>query len=188
MPDVVAVDVRRAVAGDAVALSLVGSATFLDTFAGVIDGGDIVAHCAKQHSPAAYDAWLATSDAAIWVAEATSGGAPVGYAVLTRPDLPIDLQPDDLELKRIYVLSRYHGAGVGPKLMNAAVDEARRRGARRVLLGVYSGNARALAFYAKTGFVRIGARQFTVGAHTYSDHILALPMIGGATVFGAHLS
>lgn len=170
--------VRRAVPGDAPALSLVGSATFLDAFAGVIDGGDIVAHCVKQHSVAVYDAWLASSDVAVWLAETVDGGAPVGFAVLDRPNLPLDdLQPDDLELKRIYVLSRFHGSGVGPRLMKEAMDEARRRGARRALLGVYSGNARALAFYAKTGFIRIGARQFQVGAHTYSDHILSLPLI-----------
>ena len=178
MNDTLQTTVRRAVPGDALALSLVGSATFLDTFAGVIDGGDIVAHCVKQHSVAVYDAWLASSDAAVWLAETVDGGAPVGFAVLDRPNLPLDdLQPDDLELKRIYVLSRFHGSGVGPRLMNEAMDEARRRGARRALLGVYSDNARALAFYAKTGFVRIGARQFQVGAHTYSDHILSLSLI-----------
>jgi ribosomal protein S18 acetylase RimI-like enzyme len=169
--------IRRAVSGDAVALSLVGSATLLDTFAGVIDGGDIIAHCANQHSTAVYDAWLSSGDAAVWLAETVQGTAPVGFAVLDRPNLPLDdLRPDDLELKRIYVLSRFHGTGVGPRLMNEAMDEARRRGARRALLGVYSGNARALAFYAKTGFVRIGARQFHVGAHTYSDHILSLSL------------
>jgi ribosomal protein S18 acetylase RimI-like enzyme len=177
MDDTRHTSVRRAVPGDAAALALVGSATFLDTFAGVIDGGDIVAHCAKQHSTAVYDAWISSADAAVWLAEASDGDAPVGYAVLDRPNLPLDdVQPDDLEVKRIYVLSRFHGAGVGPRLMKEALDEARRRGARRALLGVYSGNARALAFYAKTGFVRIGARQFQVGAHTYSDHILSLQL------------
>ena len=88
-----------------------------------------------------------------------------------------DLHPDDLEIKRIYVLSRFHGSGLGSRLMDAALDEAKRRGARRALLGVYEQNARALAFYAKQGFTRIGERQFQVGANTYGDYILARRLV-----------
>jgi len=168
------VSIRRASQADAQEAALIGSATFLETFAGVIRGADVVAHCASAHAVAVYDSLLTSADAAVWLAESDDGGAPVGYAVLTRPDLPVrDPHPDDLEIKRIYVLSRFHGSGVGPRLMDAALDEAKRRGGRRMLLGVYGQNARALAFYAKLGFTRIGERQFQVGANTYGDYILA---------------
>lgn len=167
------VSIRRATSADAPAVALVGSATFLDTFAGIIRGADVIAHCASAHSVAAYDALLAEADAAVWLAESVEGGAPVGYAVLTRPDLPVrDPHPRDLEIKRIYVLNRFHGSGVGWRLMEAALDEATRRSAPRVLLGVYSQNARALAFYAKHGFARMGERQFQVGANLYRDYVL----------------
>jgi ribosomal protein S18 acetylase RimI-like enzyme len=166
--------VRRAAAPDAAALALVGGATFLETFAGIIDGRDILDHCAKKHSVAVYEAFLSAPAAALWLAETVEGSAPVGYAVLDTPQLPLaDVQTDDLELKRIYVLSRFHGTGVGAQLMTDALEEAKRRNSRRVLLGVYAQNHRALGFYAKHGFVRVGQRQFQVGAHTYFDHILA---------------
>lgn len=170
--------IRRATNGDAATLALIGSATFLETFAGVLEGADIVEHCAKQHSAAIYDAWLTNPHAAVWLASARHGCAPVGYAVLDRPQLAIaDLDREtDLEIKRIYVLSRFHGTGVGAELMTAALDEAKLRGARRALLGVYSQNHRALAFYAKHGFTRIGDRQFQVGANLYFDHVLALQL------------
>ena len=168
------VSIRRATQGDAPAVALVASATFLETFAGVIRGTDVIAHCGSAHAVAVYDSLLASADAAVWLAESVKGGAPVGYALLTHPDLPVrDPHPDDLEIKRIYVLSRFHGSGLGSRLMDAALDEAKRRGARRVLLGVYAENARALAFYAKQGFTRIGERQFQVGANAYGDYILA---------------
>jgi diamine N-acetyltransferase len=167
-----AANIRRAARGDAAALSLIGSATFLDTFAGVIDGADIVAHCLTEHSAAVYETLLTGVDAAAWLAESLQGGAPVGYAVLNRPTLP-GAGRDDVEVKRIYVLARFHGTGVGARLMSEALDEAKHRGARRALLGVYSQNQRALAFYAKHGFSRIGERQFKVGANTYFDHVLA---------------
>src|SRR5688572_12374726 len=166
--------IRRATRSDAQAVALIGSATFLDTFAGVIRGADVIVHCSSAHGVAVYDSLLARADAAVWLAESIEGGAPVGYAILTPADLPVrDPHPDDLEIKRIYVLSRFHGTGLGPRLMDAALDEAKRRGARRALLGVYAQNARALAFYAKQGFTRIGERQFPVGENTYGDYILA---------------
>ena len=167
-----AANIRRAARGDAAALSLIGSATFLETFAGVIDGADIVAHCLTEHAAAVYDNLFTSVDAAAWLAESLQGGAPVGYAVLNRPKLP-GAGHGDLEIKRIYVLARFHGTGVGARLMTDALDEAKLRGARRALLGVYSKNHRALAFYAKHGFTRIGERDFKVGANTYFDHVLA---------------
>ncbi len=41
--------VRLATPADAAALSLVGSATFLETFAGLHSGADILAHCERNH-------------------------------------------------------------------------------------------------------------------------------------------
>ena len=172
-----AVTIRKADRGDAARLALVGAATFLDTFAGVIRGDDIVAHCRSAHAPALYEALLTSQGASAWLAEAVEGAAPVGYALLMQPELPVrDPQPDDMELKRIYVLSRFHGTEVGSRLMNAAAEEAIRRGAHRLLLGVYAQNQCALAFYAKHGFSKIGERQFQVGANTYGDDILARPL------------
>ena len=169
--------IRRATPADALALSLIGSATFLETFAGIVDGADIIAHCASEHSRAAYDTLLAKADSAAWLAESSLGAAPIGYAVLCPPKLPVaDPQPDDAEIKRIYLLSRFHGTGVGARLMEAALEEATHRGARRALLGVYAQNHRALAFYAKLGFTRVGERRFQVGANTYGDYVLARPL------------
>src|SRR3546814_16279617 len=80
--------------------------------------------------------------------------------LLTAPDLPIETGPQDTELKRIYTLSRWHGAGMGPALMNQALDDAANLGKSRILLGVYGGNAGARVFYARHGFSIIGERRF----------------------------
>lgn len=169
--------IRAAVRGDEEALSAVGKASFLETFAGVLDGGDIIAHCERQHAAAVYRDWLADDAMRIWLAEATPGRAPIGYLVLAPARLPVtDPREDDLEIKRIYLLHRFHGQRVGQRLMDAAVEQARARGAGRVLLGVYAGNHDALAFYQRCGFHRIGQRSFRVGDTDYDDIILALPL------------
>jgi len=166
---------KRATAADAAALSLVASACFLETFAGLLEGPDIVAHCAKANHQDAFRAWAEAAGNRVVVAEIASGGAPIGYTVLTTPDLPaIETSSADIELRRIYTLSRAHGTGLGPALMAQALLDARAISGERMLLGVYAGNARALAFYARNGFRQVGERSFQVGRNTYGDAILAL--------------
>jgi ribosomal protein S18 acetylase RimI-like enzyme len=82
----------------------------------------------------------------------------------------------DLELKRIYVLSRFHGSGVGPGLLREVTERARQRQARRLLLGVYAGNERAIAFYKKNGFEPVANRLFRVGDKDYDDVVLGKPL------------
>ena len=164
---------RRATAEDAAALSLVACATLLDTFAGILSGADLVAHCAANNTPAKFAGWADDAESVVTVAEAANGGAPVGYSVLTMPDLPIEIAEGDIELRRIYTLSRVHGSGLGAALMARALDDARALGKSRVLLGVYGGNARARAFYERQGFTLAGTRQFRVGDTLHDDVVYA---------------
>jgi ribosomal protein S18 acetylase RimI-like enzyme len=167
------IHIRPCVAADAAALALIGQATFLETYATVLPAPDILAHCADAHGRAAYAAWLARPEYSFWVAAVAETAAAVGYVMLSPPDLPVPIRPDDLEIKRIYLLSRFQGGGVGARLMAVALEAARGAGARRILLGVLGGNAAAIAFYARQGFTQAGVRKFQVGANTYDDLVLA---------------
>jgi ribosomal protein S18 acetylase RimI-like enzyme len=159
---------------DCGALALVGAATFLESFAGILDGEAIIGHCAKQHTAEVYAKYLGQPKSKAWLAETAVGAAPVGYALLTAPDLPLaDLGSDDLELKRIYLFSRFHGKGGGQMLLDQTVDAAREAGMRRLLLGVYRGNERAIGFYRRNGFVDAGVRTFMIGHRRYDDLVLA---------------
>lgn len=162
---------------DAATLAIVGAATFLESFAGLISGEAILAHCRKNHHPAAYLAVLAHPAARAWLAEVAPGGAPVGYALLTPPDFPEALlRGGDLELRRIYLFSRFHGRGIAQGLLEEAMVEARRQGAGRLLLGVHPDNRRAIAFYRRNGFEEIGTRTFHVGAATFVDPVFAVEL------------
>ncbi|ABI78651.1 acetyltransferase, GNAT family [Hyphomonas neptunium ATCC 15444] len=167
------ITIRRAQAHDAERLAHIGVATFIDSYVFDIDGDAIIAHCTGQHSLKVYAKYLADPACSVWLAEYAATGAPIGYAVNCPPDLPLPLEPGDIELKRIYVLSRFHGSGTGPRLMEAAIDDARQRGAPRLLLGTYEDNHRAIAFYTKAGFALAGTRQFQVGEKVYDDIVLA---------------
>lgn len=166
-------DVRSLGSGDAPALALIGQATFLETYATVLPAADIQAHCRNEHGEARYAGWLGKPGYDFWGAEIAGLGGLVGYVMLCPPDLPVATGEGDLEIKRIYLLSKFQGGGVGARLMNVATEAARAAGARRLWLGVYGENASAIAFYARQGFTQAGVRKFQVGANIYDDLVLA---------------
>ena len=191
------VTLRRATPADAPALALVGAATFLEALTWMLPGADIILHAAKNHTIAAYEHYLADPNTRITLAVAGPAagfphepGAPVGYVLLTTPDLPtVDVLPTDIELKRIYLFSRFRSAPVldpagqpiptlrpAQALMDQAVADARTLERRRLLLGTHAGNLRAIAFYRRNGFTEIGTRTFQVGTQICSDLIFAKPL------------
>jgi ribosomal protein S18 acetylase RimI-like enzyme len=189
-PAIEPVTLRLATPADAPALALVGAATFLEAFTWMLPGADIIAHCATNHTAEAYRTALARLPTRITLAVTATGGAPVGYAMLTAPDLPsFDLHPGDIELKRIYLLSRFrsrHTAPVldsarsptpdlsaGQALMNAAIAEAAAMHCHRLLLGTNADNQRAINFYRRNGFSDAGKRSFQVGSQCCCDLIMA---------------
>lgn len=102
----------------------------------------------EEHLPA--DAWrarLERQDALTFVAadDGVAAGEDVGVAVL--------LVRDDVgSLVSVWVDPRARGRGVAETLVRAVVDEAARRGLRRVLLDVGDHNVRAVRFYERLGF------------------------------------
>jgi ribosomal protein S18 acetylase RimI-like enzyme len=189
-PAIEPVTLRLATPADAPALALIGAATFLEAFTWMLPGADIIAHCATNHTAEAYRTALAQPQTRITLAVTATGGTPVGYAMLTAPDLPsFDLHPGDIELKRIYLLSRFrsrHTAPVldsarspapdlsaGQALMNAAIAEAAAMHCHRLLLGTNADNQRAINFYRRNGFSDAGKRSFQVGSQCCCDLIMA---------------
>jgi ribosomal protein S18 acetylase RimI-like enzyme len=173
----VSVIVRPAGLGDKHRLAAVGAATFLESYAGTLTGDDILAHCAVHHAATLYEDWLISGEVRMWLAEASEGRAPVGYIVMSPPDLPpSSVRPGDTEIRRIYVLHRFQGEGVGWSLMTTALDAARRTGKKRALVGVYGRNESAIAFYKRVGFTVIGERKFQVGTTVHDDLVLALDL------------
>jgi ribosomal protein S18 acetylase RimI-like enzyme len=170
--------IRRAALQDADALALVGAATFLETYAEIVSGRDMIMHVASKHAPALYALWAEDPSVRIWIAE-THTRAPAGFLVLIPATLPVEgPEAGDLEVLRIYVLDRYHGTGLGHALIRVAIEEARARKAPRLVIGLHGENKKALAFYRREGFDVIGRRTFIVGDAVCDDLVVALSLRG----------
>jgi diamine N-acetyltransferase len=166
--------IRRAVLADAAKLSLVGGASFLESFADDHPGDDLVNHVHDRHSVATYQNWLCDPAYALWIVEEALG-APVGYAMLGPGELP-GAAAGDYEIKRIYVLRRWHGGGHGKRLFLNCCEEARKRGGARLLLAVYTANQLAQQFYTAQGMSVIGETVFVVGETEFTDLVMAMDL------------
>jgi len=97
---------------------------------------------------------LAGGDTAILLA----GSGPDGLAIL-RFRLSITTPGLECYVAELYVVPARRGQGLGRALMNAAIDEARARGADYMDLGTSEDDVAARALYESLGFVnREGGR------------------------------
>lgn len=172
--------VRTAQPSEADALAALAAATFPLACPPTSTPEDHAAFIAEHLTPERFADYLA--DAARDLLVADDDDTLVGYTMLVAGE-PYDagvaevvpLRPT-VELSKCYVLPGRHGGGVAGALMSASLDVARRRGAGGVWLGVNGENARAQAFYARSGFAVVGERRFTVGDQVHHDLVLHQPL------------
>lgn len=85
------------------------------------------------------------------IARDSDTGAPVGFSLFRSV-------VDDAELLLLAVLPRRHRQGIGTRLLDQFIDEAKERGATRVHLEVRDGNP-AVEMYRECGFAPVGRRR-----------------------------
>lgn len=164
---------RMATPEDAAALSAFYARCFTHTFGHLYAPADLAAFIADWQ-PARWERPLTDGHAyAVRVAEL--GGEIVGHIMLSPPSLPFDTGGRAaIELKHLYIRADLHGAGVAQALADWALAEARRRGAQDFYVSVFSENHRAIRFYARQGFEKIGEYKFQVGDHYDDEFVMRL--------------
>jgi len=129
--------IRRCHIGDETSLSLLGKSTFLETYAGSTQADDLLSFVETEHSAERYRSWLESRFARLWVAEIGWGRSAIGYAVaLVSPNTGLGLE---MEIKRLYVLHRFHQRGLGRRLMNEILATARQDGIAELFLKLSEG-------------------------------------------------
>ncbi|MFC9353627.1 GNAT family N-acetyltransferase [Arthrobacter sp. NPDC057013] len=172
--------IRKAVAGDARALADLAAATFPLACPPGSSPEDIRLHLNRTLSEERFAEYLADNKIAILVLD--GDGRLDGYTLLvdresTDPDVLRALGGHrSVELSKCYVHPDRHGRGAAAALMRASLDWAAEQGAASVWLGVNGQNAKAIRFYEKSGFTRIGTKSFTLGDSVESDFILEHPL------------
>jgi DNA-3-methyladenine glycosylase I len=171
--------IRLAGSGDAATVTALAAALFEQTFGAANRPEDMRAYLAKSFNEARQRGELEDPSSRIWLAENPVGEA-IGYAQLrldAAPPAVIALAARrSAELVRLYADRGWHGGGVGASLMQTCIAAAAEAGADVLWLGVWQKNPRAIAFYEKLGFRRVGEQQFLLGADRQLDWVMALAL------------
>ncbi|MBN8726173.1 MAG: GNAT family N-acetyltransferase [Xanthomonadales bacterium] len=171
--------IRSAQLADAPRLSAFAALTFGETFAGDNTPEDMARYLGETFAAERQAAEIADPTGAVLLAVAADRDGRVAdeflaYAHLVAFPAPATVGGDrPIELRRFYVARAWQGRGVAGALMDAVLDAARERTAEVLWLGVWERNARALAFYRRHGFRRVGEHVFVLGDDRQTDWILA---------------
>lgn len=163
---------RPATPADGPALAATGRRVFTETFGPHFDPDDLALHLDRQFGPAGLPAELADPKVRIRMAE--EDGAPCAYLKLVPMDLPVPHEQGALEIKQLYVLAPWQGAGIAAALMDWAIETGRADGAPALYLSVWEHGLRARRFYARHGFDVVGTAPFRLGTRDYDDPVMRL--------------
>ncbi len=168
--------IRKATADDAGPLAELAAVTFPLACPPESRPEDIAAHLANTLSEANFRDYLADPETTVLVIDA--GGTLRGYSLLVDrraqdPGVAAVLEAaPSTELSKCYVHPDHHGLGAAAELMQASIAAAASAGARGIWLGVNSQNARAIRFYEKSGFRKVGTKSFKLGATVEHDFVM----------------
>ncbi len=163
--------IRSAGPNDAALLAELGARTFAETFAPDNSPDDMAAYLAASFAVEIQAAELADPHSLFLIAEIDQSA--VGYAKLKQGPPPPGVSTErPIELERLYVARAWLGSGVGARLMQACLAEAKRLGANILWLGVWEHNFRAREFYRRWSFHEVGTHVFELGNDEQTDILM----------------
>jgi GNAT superfamily N-acetyltransferase len=167
---------RPATIADAPALAVLGAETFVAAFGDLYKPADLEAFLVQVHNPEAVAEEIAGDSCTHCLVE--HEGALVAFCKLRYPTKFGEYSDaaNPIELGQLYALPGHTGSGIGAKLMDWAIGQARTRGHDAILLSVYAENFGAQRFYQRYGFAKIADITFQVGDHFDPEFLYELKL------------
>ena len=165
---------RTAGPADAPALADMGRRCFAETFGAHFPPADMALHLERKFGPAALAGEF--TDPGLFIRMAEAEGEAVAYLKLAPMGLSVPHEPAAREIRQLYVLGPWQGAGVAASLMGWAAEIARAHGIPALYLSVWEKGERAIAFYRKHGFETVGVAPFQLGNTVYQDPVMRLAL------------
>ncbi|MDN4166547.1 GNAT family N-acetyltransferase [Cytophagales bacterium LB-30] len=151
----------------------IGRKTFRESFAASNTKKNIKEYIKVAFTEEKIEAELANPNSQFYFAR--SKGKIIGYLKVNMGDAQTELkQESGLEIERIYVLSTFHGMGVGQALFDKALKIAKENKSAYMWLGVWEENRKAISFYEKNGFTAFGSHIFQLGDEAQTDILMKL--------------
>ncbi len=81
------------------------------------------------------------------------------------------------ELSKLYVLHRFSGQGIGRQLLRTCEEVLIKKNFREINLEVYAENLRAIAFYERQDYQKLGRVDFPMEKNTYENWVMNKKLI-----------
>ncbi|MEO0897867.1 MAG: GNAT family N-acetyltransferase [Bacteroidota bacterium] len=160
--------IRLATVEDAAVISLLARITFDQTFGHLFtDRQDLMDYFDRTFSVPKIESSLGRDSNLFWLA--FHDQLPVGYAKL-KLDSPTPFLPRDqvCQLQKIYVLKDFLSLKIGFQLQEILLQTAIDKGYTYTWLSVLHSNERAIRFYEKTGFSKLGTHGYSIGQEDFT--------------------
>ncbi|MEO8137603.1 MAG: GNAT family N-acetyltransferase [Betaproteobacteria bacterium] len=163
--------IRRAEALDAETLAVLATQVWLDNYATEGIHPSIARYVLEALNPTRFEQMLADAATLILVAERGRHVTGMTIVALDRPT-PLCDAPTQAEIDRLYVQEPFCNKGIGARLLDQVIAEMQTRGISAIWLQAWVGNARALRFYTKSGFIDAGAAYFELSGKQIENRVL----------------
>jgi diamine N-acetyltransferase len=157
-------------------ISMIGKQSFRDAFAHLfVNKDELQEYLSYVYEPAKVRRSIEKENNVFFLAFLET--VPVGFAKLKKDSLHEKIESiAQMELQKIYVLSYYHGSGVGAALLETVINYAKQREPDFLWLDTHTSNVKAIRFYEKNGFKKTAKNYFTIGSQTFEYHVMRLPI------------
>jgi ribosomal protein S18 acetylase RimI-like enzyme len=161
------IEIRLANRTDAEYIALLGRVTFQETFGHYFrDKNDLLKYYSRTFSVEKIRTSLDKSDNVYWISLVDD--LPVGYAKLKlNSSTDFSSSTNICQLQKIYVLKDFLSMKIGLELQNNLLATASERGFEKIWLSVLGSNERAINFYSRSGFEKIGDHDFQIGKERF---------------------
>ena len=161
-------EIRRAGLEDVPIISLLGRVTFAETFGHLFrDWQDLLDYHDRTFSIAKICSSIQKEENLFWLALVNE--LPVGYGKLKLYSPNSFLKSDAAcQLQKIYVLRDFLSMHIGFELQERMLEKARELNYEHIWLSVLDSNERAIRFYEKNGFEKLGSHDFQIGIEEFN--------------------
>ena len=158
---------RLAEKKDAEYIALLARITFTETFGHFFrDRQDLLNYYDSTFSVEKIERSISKSNNIYWISFIDR--LPVGYAKLKLNSKSEFIESENIcQLQKIYVLKDFLSMKIGLELQNLLLEKAKELEFEKIWLSVLNSNERALNFYKKNGFEKIGNHDFQIGKENF---------------------
>ena len=162
--------IRKAEERDASSLAAVSIEVWLNTYLREGVSAFFADYVLAEFTTQKFRSSLSDPNLSIWVSE-NRVGIDGFVTVCSTSNLPLD-NCSPLEISTLYVQPRHQSSGIGVALLQSALNHFRSIGGERVWLKVNTENRRAIDFYLRHGFKKIGSTHFRIADSAYENFVM----------------